>query len=343
MPNQLQYVVAELTSRCNLKCVHCGSDCGAVSKNELDIEAWKYCVSQFADMGVEKIIFSGGEPTIKPDIESLISHTAESGLKYGIITNGFFLKDSLKNSLVRYRPFAVGVSLDGLRETHNLIRMNDESWYRALQTISWLQETGIQVCVVTTVNKINYQELPKLARLINLAGIDSWQIQLIMPSGRARQGLGRQLLVNELIFKETCRNIQTFRRRYPKVNIQAADCFGLAPAGFIRQNDWYGCGAGLSSMGIDAFGNVMPCLSLRSDLRCGNARDKPVRKIWEGSSGFDFNRKFSSKNAAGGCRGCDFVKDCRGGCASLSFSYHNHFHDVPFCFARSFEIKRERR
>lgn len=343
MLNQLQYVVAEITSRCNFKCVHCGSDCGSVvNKDELDINGWKDCISQFADMGAERIFFSGGEPTIKPGIESLIFHTARSGLKYGIITNGFFLKDSLKKSLVKYKPFAVGVSLDGLNETHNLIRMNGQSWHRALQTISWLQEAGIQVCVVTTVNKANYQELPKLARLINLAGIDSWQIQLIMPSGRA----GREwkcLRIDEMIFKETCRNIQIFRRRYPKVNIQAADCFGLAPAGSIRSNDWPGCGAGISSMGIDAFGNVIPCLSLRSDLRCGNARDKPIKKIWEESPGFDFNRKFSVKNAAGECRVCGFLKDCRGGCASLSFSYHNHFHDVPFCFTRSFEIKRERR
>ena len=138
------------------------------------------------------------------------------------------------------------------------------------------------------------------------------------------------------IFKKLCAQVRAFRGMYPDLNIQAADCFGVAPANSIRTHDWKGCGAGIASMGIDSFGNVMPCLSLRSELRCGNTKEKTIKEIWETSSGFDFNRHFKKEDVKCDCSLCNNLNLCRGGCASLSYSYHNRFHDTPFCYYKHY-------
>lgn len=338
MKHRILEAVLELTQKCNLRCSHCGSDCGSLNdgilKKELSIEEWKNCLDQLKDLKVRKVIFSGGEPTIKEGFVDLLFHAKSIGLRVGFITNGFEFPESLKEAVSKSRPFAIGISIDGLRNTHNEIRKNSQSWSRIISTISIIKELDIKFCAVTTINRLNYRDLPKLAGFLNLAGADSWQLQLAMPFGRMSDN--EHLLIDEPIFKEVCHMIMDFRDSYPQMNIQAADCFCLAPEGAIRSVPWPGCGAGIYSLGIDAFGNVMPCLSIRNAKSCGSIREKKIKEIWEKSKGFDFNRKFDKRKAGSNCSECNFIEQCRGGCNSQSMAYYGHYHDSPFCFARSF-------
>lgn len=334
---ELKEVVIEITQKCNLGCLHCGSACGyRAAGDELSIEEWKDVLKQLAEMEVKKIVFSGGEPTLKKGFEELLSCAKRFGIKVGFISNGLVLfSESLQKVMRESKPFAVGLSIDGLKETHNKIRGNKESWRGLMQNISLLQELEIQICAVTTLNKLNYREMPKLAGLLDLIEIDSWQLQLAMPSGRMHGQAG--LLLSEDEFRAICLSVLSLRKQYSRLNIQAADCFGIAPEDSIRSFFWGGCSAGINSIGIDAVGNVMPCLSLQEGARCENVREKPLAEIWANSPGFDFNRKFEIDKVKGRCKDCNLLSRCRGGCNSQSFSYYGHFHSSPFCFTRSFQ------
>ena len=203
-----------------------------------------------------------------------------------------------------------------------------------MQNISILQDLNINICAITTLHKLNYHEMPNIAAFLEMAEIGSWQVQLASPSGRMTQQMNH--LINEEDFRKICNHVFTLRQRYLQIKIEAADCFGPAPAGAIRGGEWGGCSAGIASLGIDACGYVMPCLSLQSFKIHENLLNKPIEKIWENSPMFDFNRKFKKENAKGRCEDCKFLDDCRGGCASQSFSYNGCYHSAPFCFARSF-------
>jgi len=333
---KLREVVIETTKQCNLNCIHCGSDCkDTITEMELSIDEWKDVLFQLSEMRAEKIVFSGGEPTIKDGFEKLIQITDELGIKVGFISNGFFpFDESLQKVMIQNKPFAVGLSIDGLKETHNRVRASPNSWQGLMQNISLLQKLDIQICAVTTLHKSNCEELPRLAGFLNLAEIDSWQLQLAMHSGRMEKQT--DLLITENDFKEICKEILSLRKMYPNLNIQSAYCFGLASEDSIRSNHYMGCTAGISSMAIDAYGNIMPCLSMQDGQKCENFREKSISEIWENSLGFDFNRKFNIKEVKGECENCSFLSKCRGGCNSQSLSYYGHFHSSPFCFARSF-------
>jgi len=153
-----------------------------------------------------------------------------------------------------------------------------------------------------------------------------------MSSGRMKERA--EWLIDENDFIEICELIICLRQEYPKLNIQAADCFGLAPSNSIRSASWSGCQAGLSMLAIDALGNVMPCLSLQG-LKFENVKDKPIAEIWRDSECFDLNRRFEATNVKGKCQDCKYLKECRGGCNSQSLSYYGYFHSSPFCFYRS--------
>jgi radical SAM protein with 4Fe4S-binding SPASM domain len=333
---KLREVVIETTKKCNLNCIHCGSDCKyATTNNELSIREWQGIIFQLSEMKVEKIVFSGGEPTLKKGFEELLSCAGTMGLKFGFISNGLLpFEDFLQRVIGRYSPFAVGLSIDGLKKNHNKIRRNDNSWTGLMQNISILQRIGIEICAVTTLNKMNFRELVQLSDFLNLIEVDSWQLQLAMPSGRMKSQ--KHLLLQKNDFREICEKVLSLRSLYPDLNIQCADCFGLAPENSIRSDLWSGCTAGISSMAIDACGNIMPCLSLQDGAERENFKARPIAQIWEDSPVFNINRKFSSKEARGKCIKCVYLDQCRGGCNSQSFSYYGYYHGSPFCFIRSF-------
>ena len=338
MEFELRDVVIEITKICNLRCVHCGSGCTDVLGKELSIDDWKGVIPILAELGAKKIIFSGGEPTLKNGIEELFGQITSLGMSYGIISNGFSMKDGILDALFRYRPFAVGFSVDGLEETHNRIRQNSRSWQNCIESIRHVKSAGLPICLVTTVNRWNHGELEELASLVDSFGVECWQLQLTFPAGRARDQ--KNFLINEEIFADVFEKTAIFRKKYPNTKIEAADCFAFAPEGVIRDDGWFGCQAGITSIGIDAFGDVMPCLAMRATAVCGNVKDISLEKTWENSDKLDFNRKFNPDLVLGNCRDCQALAYCRGGCGSFSLSYNGRFHDAPFCYFRD-ELRRK--
>lgn len=329
---KLREAVIELTKTCNLCCSHCGSGCnGGRDPSELTATEWIQVLGDLKDFDLKKIVFSGGEPTLKKGFDQIIAFCDQINLRFGIISNGFNFSAKLLEALSEHRPFAIGISLDGMKKTHNIIRNNKSSWNRAIESISKLQELEIPVCISTTVNRLNYQEIIRMAQFFDLAEINTWQIQLAMPMGR----LTNELAIDEDIFKSVCEDIFYIRQTYPNVCLQAADCFCLAPPGMIRDINWTNCLAGISAIGIDSCGNVMPCLSMRGADLCGNLLERKIADIWR-SDRFDFNRDFDITSLGSNCLDCEYGLQCQGGCNSQSFSHFGHFHDSPFCYHRSF-------
>lgn len=337
----LYQIVIELTKQCNLHCLHCGSSCDFMPfHDEFKIGQWKNCIAEAIELGAQDIVFSGGEPTLKDGFDELIAYIFNKGIKYAFITNGYKVPQSIFKVIANYKPYTVGVSIDGMKSVHNFIRNKNDSWVRVLKTIDKVKELGIGVCAITTINKKNLSDMDILADFLS-GYVDSWQIQLAEPFGRMADRIN--FLIDEDDFSFLCQKIILYRKEYPNLYIQAADCFGMASASTIRRENWNGCSAGLFALGIDACGNVLPCLSLQADeFFCGNLKQKSLSEIWEKSSIFDFNRNFKKEDAKDGkCENCESLLQCRGGCASQSYSYYKRLHSSPFCYQK-ISVKRQK-
>lgn len=327
-------VIIETTARCNLNCIFCGSDCkNAKNPKELSIEEWEVLVDNLAELGTKRIVLSGGEPTLKENVGELMRHISSKKLQWGMVSNGFNFSLRLLEVMAAHKPYALGLSIDGIKETHNKLRGNSRSFQRIVVSINELQKREIPLSVNTTIHKLNYRELPLIAKFILENKIFGWQIQLAMPFGRMKDK--QNLLLSQEEFLWICLFVEKIRKLMPFVNIAAADCFAWAPTGKIRDGKWSGCGGGIRSLGIDALGNVRGCLSMAECPPEGSIRERKIADIWQDRSLFSYNRQFSSDNASEFCAKCKKILICKGGCSSQSFSMAGKFHQGVYCWYKT--------
>ncbi|MDO8669182.1 MAG: radical SAM protein [Candidatus Buchananbacteria bacterium] len=330
---KLKVALLEITKRCNLNCLICGSDAQRnVVAGELTIDDWIDVSSHLKSLGLELAVLSGGEPTLKNGLEKLVRHFGNLSLEYSIITNGLEFPTSLLKTIKRIKPVVVGFSIDGQPENHDHLR-GEGSFYCLHKTICLLQHQGIPVSVNTTVHKDNLNNLPWLLEFINKMAIPAWQIQLAMPFGRMKNL--SDLVLSQKEFAELIIFIYSARKNFPHIRISASDDFAYAPGGLVRDEDWCGCSAGLSSLAIGSCGEVWGCLSLNACPPEDNLRRRPIEDIWHDPNLFAYNRQFKEADLNSECQKCEEKEICRGGCNSQSFSMTGRFNCSPFCFLKA--------
>ena len=194
-------VVWSCTRRCNLKCAHCYSRSRNVKyRGELTTEEGKALIDDLARFGAPVILFSGGEPLMRPDLLELGRHATASGMRAVISTNGTLIAKDAATDLKQIGLSYVGVSLDGLRETHDKFRGVKGAFDRALEGIHNCQDAGIKVGVRFTINKRNAQDIPGIFHLIEERDIPRVCFYHLVYAGR-----GSKLVDEDLSHEETRR------------------------------------------------------------------------------------------------------------------------------------------
>jgi MoaA/NifB/PqqE/SkfB family radical SAM enzyme len=118
-------LTVELTNICNLHCSYCLRDEDALYHSPADflpVELFARVARDARDsMGIEQVMFTGGEPTLHPDFEKLLAAVAALDLKCSFVTNGWHF-ERVWPLLIQHREAVthVSFSLDGAtRETHD--------------------------------------------------------------------------------------------------------------------------------------------------------------------------------------------------------------------------------
>ena len=121
--HQLNYILWECTLRCNLSCIHCGSDCKKDSSiKDMPPEDFLKALDQIKDIvdpNKTMIVLTGGEALLRKDLEKTGVSLYERGFPWGLVTNGMLLNKQRLDSLLHAGLRAVTVSLDGMKESHN--------------------------------------------------------------------------------------------------------------------------------------------------------------------------------------------------------------------------------
>jgi len=163
----------ELTLACNLRCRHCGPTAGIPRPQELSpAEALDLC-DQFPPLLVQEVEFTGGEPLLRPDWPDLVSRLGRLGIAAKILTNGLALDAPAIRLMTGVGVAGVGVSLDGLRASHDNLRCRPGSSEAARAGIRRALRAGLPVSVITTVHTGNVGELPAMLSLLLEWGVRS--------------------------------------------------------------------------------------------------------------------------------------------------------------------------
>lgn len=322
----------ELTLRCNMRCMHCGSSAGTKRVKELSTDEWKSIVKELSDLNCKMITLLGGEPFLRKDWYDISKTIRDYGIRLVMISNGLLIDEKTISKLRNLDTYAVAVSIDGGKaETHDTIRQMNGSFETCKKVISMLKNADIPTTVITTLSKTNFNELPEMRKQLLNKGI-AWQIQMAVPVGR----FPKKLMLSKEEFYTAAIFIATSRKKYStkELPIVGAHSFGYFSGMLPNINitpDWSGCQAGITAIGIQSNGDVKGCLSLPEDFVESNIRQKSISEIWNDPEFCSYNRYFKQENLNGDCKDCKYGKTCKGGCLAVSAAVTNKRHYDPYC------------
>jgi len=192
-------VVWNITKQCNLKCLHCYAKATAgPAPNELTHEEGLALLRDLKDFGVPVVLFSGGEPLMRPDLFELIDRTVTHGMRAVLSTNGTLITPEVAQSLKTLSLSYVGLSLDGIGPTHDKFRGLSGAFAAALAGVRHCQEAGLKVGLRFTVSRLNYQEVSAIFDLV-----EDYNIPRICFYHLVYAGRGTKLVEEALTHTET--------------------------------------------------------------------------------------------------------------------------------------------
>jgi radical SAM protein with 4Fe4S-binding SPASM domain len=340
-------IVWNVTRACNLRCKHCYADAGTFDRDELSTKEALNAIDILADAGVLIIAFSGGEPTIKPDILKLMKHSSDRGIYVAMATNAILfsshqkVKDFKENGLQ-----FVQISLDGANpQTHDSFRGMKGSFDSTIKGIRNCVAEGLFVEVATTVTKYNYQEIPSIINLTEKLGANWFMTFNFVPTGRGKEMIEADLEPNE---REELLKTLWHQMKIRKINVlstapqfariaQQCELEGnetIVPTHFYnptlsgnlkRLADFIGgCGAGRFYLAMEPNGDLYPCVFFPRDeqVKLGNILKIDFEYVWRNS---DLLWKLRNKDILKEkCGKCKYRYTC-GGCRARAYNY---FRDV---------------
>ena len=294
----------ESTLRCNLKCRHCGSDCKQIA-NTPDMPKEDFFkvldgIASHTDPHKVFVIVSGGEPTMRPDLEECGKGIYSRGFPWGMVTNAYGLTPERYSRLLRSGLHSMTISLDGLQENHDWLRGMPNSFERASRAIKMVVDSNaIAFDVVTCVNRRNFSELPKIKEYLISLGLKNWRLFSIFPTGRAAQDPDLQLPA------EMFRGLLDFIKETRKEGrIKASfGCEGFLGhyEGEVRDH-FYTCQAGVTVGSVLIDGSISACTSIRSDYHQGNIYKDDFWDVWQNRFQPYRDRSWMKKDECGDCK-----------------------------------------
>ena len=129
-------VVWNCTRTCNLRCIHCYAGSDARRHDELSTSQAKAMIDDLAGFGCPVLLFSGGEPCVRPDLTELMHYAKSAGMRVVLSTNGTLITPELASEFAHVGLSYVGVSIDGSRSTHDAFRGMEGAFDKAMEGLA---------------------------------------------------------------------------------------------------------------------------------------------------------------------------------------------------------------
>lgn len=342
------YVVWELTLRCDQPCTHCGSRAGEARASELTTEEAIRVVSELKELRAKEVVLIGGEAYLHPGFLEVIAALAKAGIRPVTTTGGRGITRELAQKMADAGLKAASVSIDGLEQTHDLMRAARGSFQSASAALDHLREAGITIAANTNLNRLNEGDLEALYEHLGARGIEAWQIQLTTPLGRAADRPDMVLQPWDLLgilpriaaLKERARGDGILVMPGNNLGYFGPEEATLRSLHAGGADHFPGCQAGRYVLGIESDGAVKGCPSLQTKHYVGgNLRQRSLASIWNETPELAFTRgrtKDDPKTGLWGfCGECDFGEVCLGGCTFTAHAFFGRPGNNPYCHYRA--------
>jgi radical SAM protein with 4Fe4S-binding SPASM domain len=304
-----------VTYRCNLKCVFCYAGCNCTTnpagdEREMSAGEIRTVLDKILRQGrVPSVSFTGGEPTLRPELPSLVRHAKGLGMRVNLITNGTRMTARLARGLAGAGLDSAQVSLEGVTaETHERITSVRGSFDRTVAAVAHLREAGVRVHTNTTLCRENLQECRLLPRFVaGRLGGDRFSMNMVIPTGSAGVNEGVELRYEELAPHLDAVAAESERAGVEFMWYSPTPLCMFNPVARGLGNK--GCAACDGLLSVAANGDVLPCASY--DESVGNLLREDMGMIWRSARARQHRDKFLAHPQ---CRDCEDFGICNGAC-----------------------------
>jgi len=321
----LNQIYFYLTQGCNLRCRHCWIapkyQTEATIWPSVEYELFKDIVSQGMELGLSGVKLTGGEPLIHPDIEKILDHIHETGLRLTIETNGVKCTPRIVEKIVKNKGSFVSVSLDGAdAEIHEWVRGVPGSFNAALEGVRNLVKAGLRPQIIMSVMRRNADQLEAVVRLAEMENAESVKFNLVTPTARGEQmqKSGETLSIKELIdlghwIENTLEPSSELRIVYSHPT-----AFRSLSKIFAKSNGRCGIFGIIGVLGngkyaLCGIGETVP------DLVFGHAEKDRLADVWNNNPVLNDIRKGLPDDLQGICADCLMKKMCLGSCVAMNY------------------------
>ncbi len=324
-------VVWNVTSRCNLACVHCyAAMCDATNISDLDTPSALRVLDDLAAFKCPVVLFSGGEPLLRPDLPELVAYAVSLGLRAVVSSNGTLLNETTAQALKAAGTRYVGISIDGRPEVHDRFRGVQGAFFRTMDGIRACQAVGLKVGLRHTITTETADDIPFLFDLMAKEAIPRICFYHLVSTGRA---------ADEAVLDLTCEQTRRVVDEIIDHTVELARC-GVAKEvltvdnhcdgpylylrllregraddaarvmELLRMNGGNSTGHGIASIGWN--GDVFPDQFWRTQL-LGNTQEQPFSAIWSDPDATLLNElRHKAQHVTGRCKTCRFLDVCGG-------------------------------
>ncbi len=350
-------VIWNLIRRCNLTCKHCYSiSADKDFPGELSTAEIFTVMDDLKDFHVPVLILSGGEPLLRPDIFEISQRAKAMGFYVGLSSNGTLVTQDNIQQIAAVGYDYVGISIDGVRATHDVFRRKQGAYDEAMHGIRLCHEHGIKVGLRFTLTQDNAHELPELLQIMQDEQVDKFYLSHLNYAGRGNKNRKDDVIhqmtrdAMDLLFETCWADVQAGRQREFVTGNNDADGVYLLywlqkrfPQHVAAMRDslvcWGGNSSGVNIANIDNLGEVHPD-TFWWHYSLGNVRQRPFSAIWPDTSDpLMAGLKASPRPLEGRCGACRYLDVCGGNTRVRAHQLTGNFWaEDPACYLTDEEI-----
>ncbi|HJU31291.1 MAG TPA: pyrroloquinoline quinone biosynthesis protein PqqE [Hyphomicrobiaceae bacterium] len=311
-------LLAELTHRCPLQCPYCSNPLALERAGaELPTETWLDVLEQAAGLGVLQLHLSGGEPTVRRDLEEIVAQAARVGLYSNLITAGVLLTRERLDRLALLGLDHVQISIqDADAVNGDRLAHYPQALSRKLQVAGWLRKIGLPLTINAPIHRQNIANLPAIIELAVHVGAQRLEVAHVQYYGWALANR-QALMPTRAQVLDSAELVEKARERLKGVLVIDF----VVPDYYARRPKPCMGGWGRGSMNVTPSGKVLPCHAAETipGLVFANVRQARLADIWRESPAFERFRGTSWMPEP--CRSCEMQRVDWGGCRCQALAF----------------------
>jgi radical SAM protein with 4Fe4S-binding SPASM domain len=314
---ELREIKIELTQGCPLACVHCSTNSSRKQTSELPKRVVLRLLREAAELGVRKVVFTGGEPLIAESLFDAVRLASSLGMSPTVYTSGILdnhlnpMSSTLASNLVEAGTTRFIFSVYSHRpEVHDSVTCYG-THRSTLEALKNAVETRVPVEIHFVAMRRNFRDLPGVVVLADSAEVQKVSVLRFVPQGRGINLVDRDDLATEELH-ELAATISSLRAHYSRLTIRAGSPFNILGIGLTP------CNAAQDVLIINHRGEIFPCDAFKnvhySDDKFGSVLTTSLRDVWVQSAFLNEVRSILASEKGEICGACELTKTCQSGC-----------------------------